>query len=68
MTSEGNYSKRLLTYAEAAEYLGMSWRTLAEYKCQGKIGWVQIGQRVYFARPILDEYIEQNTHGAAVQV
>lgn len=51
--------RRLLSYAHAAEYLGISLRGMKEIAAKGEIRKVQIGSRVLFDRGDLDAYIER---------
>lgn len=51
--------RRLLSYAHAAEYLGISLRGMKELAADGKIRKVQIGARVLFDRSDLDAYVER---------
>lgn len=52
--------RRLLPYAGAAAYLGISVRSMKQLgKPGGQVGRVQIGARVLFDRVDLDEYVER---------
>ena len=43
---------------DAAKYLGRSEKTLAMWAMQGKgPAWVRVGGRIFYYRPVLDEYI-----------
>jgi len=53
--------KRLLSAKEAAEYLGLSHRTLWAWAQQGQIPVVRLGRRVLFDQVDLDEVIEECT-------
>lgn len=54
-------TKRLLSAHEAAEYLGLSHRTLWAWAQQGQIPVVRLGRRVLFDQVDLDEVIEECT-------
>lgn len=51
--------RRLLGYANAAEYLGISLRGMKDLAANGEIRKVPIGGRVLFDRSDLDAYIER---------
>lgn len=51
--------RRLLSYGNAAEYLGISLRGMKDLAANGEIRKVQIGHRVLFDRGDLDGYIER---------
>lgn len=45
-----------LEYGEAAEYLGVSVRTLERAKVSGTISFIEVGRRVFFTPEDLDEF------------
>lgn len=51
--------RRLLSYMNASEYLGISVRAMKDLAADGAIRKVQIGHRVLFDREDLDAYIER---------
>ncbi len=51
----------LLTYAEAAEILGVKAQTMRNWVSKGKISYVKIGRSVRFRRDQLNDFIEQST-------
>lgn len=51
--------RRLLDYARAAAYLGVSVRTMKDLSARGEVLKVQIGHRVLFDRVDLDAFIER---------
>ncbi len=54
-------NKRLLTYVEAAEYLGLTRSALAQRKLDGQFPsscWTMIGSTVKWDRVALDSWIE----------
>lgn len=53
------YERRLLPYAGAATYLGISLRAMKELAAKGSVPKTQIGHRVLFDREDLDAFIER---------
>lgn len=51
--------RRLMSYREAAGYLGISERGMKQLAAEGKIRKVQIGHRVLFDRSDVDGYVEK---------
>lgn len=51
--------RRLLSYANAAEYLGISVRGMKDLAANGEIRKVPIGHRVLFDKADVDAYIER---------
>lgn len=51
--------RRLLDYARAAAYLGVSVRTMKALAAEGEVLKVQIGHRVLFDRVDLDAFVER---------
>lgn len=49
----------LISAAKAAEYLGISQKTLANWRCSGTRGlqYVQVGSRIVYRQSDLDEFI-----------
>jgi excisionase family DNA binding protein len=56
--------RRLLNYARAAAYLGISLRAVKELAADGKIPKTPIGHRVLFDREDLDAFIERAKRSA----
>lgn len=57
--------RRLLSYGNAAEYLGISLRSMKELGgANGQIRQVKIGHRVLFDRDDLDSFIEKTKRSA----
>lgn len=54
-------AKKLLSYQEAADYLGIKKSTLQTMVCQRRVECVKVGRRVYFTRSALTSFIERNT-------
>lgn len=59
--SRQNSDDGLLNSKEAAEWLGISERTLFSLKKEEEIGHVRIGRRVAFTRQQLRDYIERHS-------
>ena len=57
--------KRLLSVREAAQYLGVSHRTLWTWAQQGRIPHHHLGRRVLFDRLQLDALIDEETEVVA---
>lgn len=55
---------KLLDRTEAAEYLGISTRTLDRRTKEGKIAYIsdRPGARVHYQATELEKYIKRNTH------
>lgn len=53
------FERRLLPYAGAAAYLGISLRSMKQLAADGQIPKVLIGHRVLFDRSDIDSYIER---------
>ena len=53
--------KRLLSAKEAAQYLGVSHRTIWAWAQAGELPVTRLGRRVLFDRSRLDEIIERLT-------
>ena len=51
--------KKLLTRDEAAEYLGISLRTLDRLRAEGKTSFVRLGGKIAYLREDLDAYIDR---------
>ena len=52
---------RLLTAAETAEFLGLTKKTLAEWRCQRKgPPWIKIGGRVRYAPTQVERWVERH--------
>lgn len=51
--------RRLMSYRDAASYLGISERGMKQLAAEGKVRKVQIGSRVLFDRSDVDEYVEK---------
>jgi len=59
--------KRLLNTKEAAEYLGVTVRTVQKYKATGMLAFVQYspgkkGSFIQFKKETLDRFIDQHEH------
>jgi len=52
---------KLLTMAEASEYLGISKLTLYGWVSARKVGFVKVGRLVRFKQEHLDRWIDQHT-------
>lgn len=52
---------KLLTMAEASEYLGISKLTLYGWVSARKVGFVKVGRLVRFKQEHLDKWIDQHT-------
>ncbi len=61
----GRSTKRLLTLAEAAEYLGRSIWAVRELIWKGSLPCVRFDRRVHLDINDLDRWIEQNKHREA---
>jgi excisionase family DNA binding protein len=63
LTAQGStpfFDNQLITYKEAAQYLGVSESYLRRLKSQGKMPWVPIGNRsVRFRVSSLNKWIEE---------
>jgi len=59
-------SEQLLLPYQAAEYLGVSEQTLAEWRCVGRynLPYVLVGRRVRYRRSDLDAWLRSRTRGA----
>ena len=57
-------NQNMLTPAQAAEYLGLSVQTLANWRSSGrrKVPFVKAGAKVLYRRAALDEWLAKNTH------
>jgi excisionase family DNA binding protein len=51
--------RRLLSYSDAAIYLGCSERVMQRLAAEGEISKVRIGRRVLFAQEDLDDYVNR---------
>lgn len=51
--------RRMLKYADAAVYLGISLRSMKQLAADGKVPKVLIGHRVLFDREDLDAFIDR---------
>lgn len=51
--------RRLMSYREAAGYLGISERGMKQLAADGHVRKVQIGHRVLFDRSDVDAYVEK---------
>lgn len=56
--------RRMLSYALAATYLGISLRGMKEIAAKGEVLKVQIGARVLFDREDLDAFIDRKKRAA----
>ncbi|ARO31716.1 transcriptional regulator protein [Rhizobium sp. NXC14] len=58
-TVSGEVRETLLSASHAAEYLGVSQKTLANWRCSGTRGlpYVQVGGRVLYRQSDLDDFI-----------
>lgn len=56
--------RRMLDYARAAAYLGISVRAMKELAKDGQVAKTPIGSRVLFDRADLDGFIERAKRGA----
>jgi hypothetical protein len=55
----GNIAQALVPARKAAEYLGVSQKTLANWRCSGTRGlqYVQVGSRILYRQRDLDDFI-----------
>lgn len=55
----GEVRETLLSASHAAEYLGVSQKTLANWRCSGTRGlpYVQVGSRILYRQSDLDDFI-----------
>jgi excisionase family DNA binding protein len=60
-------SPKLMTWAEAAETLGISVRTLQRIKAAGEIGFTPIKGVIYFSPEHVDDYIESQRVSPTVE-
>ena len=53
----------LLTRQQAAEFLGVNVRTLANWACNGKVNlpFVKVGHLVKYRLSALEQFLEENT-------
>jgi len=57
-----NFKQERMTTEEAANYIGLSKKTLCMWRVQGKpIKFIKLGNRVFYRKSDLDEFIEQNS-------
>ncbi|SOD17744.1 helix-turn-helix domain-containing protein [Nitrosomonas ureae] len=58
----------LFTPNETAEYLGVTEKTLAVWRCTGRynIAFIKIGRLVKYRKSVLDSFIDSRTHGGEV--
>lgn len=59
MSPAVTFERRLLPYAGAATYLGISLRAMKQLAADGKVPKTTIGHRVLFDREDLDRFIER---------
>lgn len=57
----------LLTYAEAAEYLGIAEQTLRHWVSSGRVTFYKVGRYTRFSPADLDTFLEANRHPAVGQ-
>lgn len=57
--------RRLLPYAYAAAYLGVSLRGMKQLAADGEVPKVEIGARVLFDRVDLDAYVDRCKRGVS---
>ncbi len=57
-----NFKQERMTTEEAANYIGLSKKTLAGYRCDG-VGpkFVKLGSRVFYKKSDLDSWIDSNS-------
>jgi hypothetical protein len=62
-TAPDNLSRRkLLSAADAAEFLGMAGATLARWRLTGEgPEFVKVGNRIFYRRPALEQYVSERT-------
>jgi excisionase family DNA binding protein len=53
--------RRLLTAAEAAEYLGLSEQSVRQRAYRRQLPFVRVGRNLRFDLRQLDQYIDENT-------
>lgn len=56
--------RRLLSYTQAATYLGISLRSMKTLAAEGEVLKVQLGARVLFDRADLDAFVERAKRAA----
>lgn len=63
-----NQNQNLLTSKEAAQHLRLAERTLAVWRCTGKVNipYIKIGGRVLYKKTDLDLFIDSNIHSSEV--
>ncbi|MGA7181260.1 MAG: helix-turn-helix domain-containing protein [Thiobacillaceae bacterium] len=61
--------KPLLTRRQAAEYLGVKEKTLAQWATAGRYGlpYIRVGRKAMYRQSDLDAFIERNVVGGEVQ-
>jgi hypothetical protein len=54
----------LLNAEQAADYLSVSVRTLANWRCRNfpQIGYLKIGRCIRYRRSSLDQFLDMNSH------
>lgn len=56
-----DWKKQRYTLAEAAEYLGISTRTLYQFRARGvHIPYIRVGYKIFYLKDDLDEWLEKN--------
>ena len=58
----------LLTPKETADYLGVTKKTLAVWRCVGRynIPFIKVGRLVKYRKSALDTFLDSRTHGGEV--
>ena len=58
----------LLSPLKAAEYLGVTEKTLAVWRCVGRynIAYIKVGRLVKYRKSALDAFLDSRTHGVEV--
>jgi len=62
---KGYDNNELLTPIQAAEYLGVSEATLAQWRTIGRynIEFIKVGRLVKYRKSVLDAFLNRRTHG-----
>lgn len=57
---------KLFNTSEAAQYIGVTEKTLAVWRCVGRynISFIKVGRLVKYRKSALDAFLDSRTHGA----
>lgn len=58
----------LFTPSETAEYIGVTEKTLAVWRCTGRyaIPFIKVGRLVKYRKSALDTFLDSRTHGGGL--